>query len=96
MSEANDLALAFDGARLADSLPYIVAEYVKQEEAAITRMDRLLQDQKLTPEVAQMGWIELIQARRMRRRLEQKVRIGISAGTRQQQVLDGTAEPPLP
>jgi hypothetical protein len=94
MSEELDMAAVVDGARLADSLPYIEAEYQKMEEACIVRMDRLLSDGKLSPELAQMAWIELIAARRMRRRLSQKVRIGISAGTKLAGVL--APEPPLP
>lgn len=94
MSEAQDLSSMLDGAHLANALPYIVAEYKKQEDAAIARVDRLLSDGKLTPDIAQMAWIELIGARRMRRRLEQKVRMGVSAGERQTVLLNG--EPPLP
>lgn len=94
MSEMSDLGDALDGARLAGALPYIVAEYEKQEAAAISRVDRLLHDGKLTPEIAQLAWIELIAARRMRRRLEQKVRAGISQGETLTPIFNG--DPPLP
>lgn len=93
-TEAHDLSAVVEGARLAGVLPYIVAEYEKQEQAIITRMGNLLTDGKLTPEAAQIGWIELLQARQTKRRLEQKVRVGVAVGERNSGILSG--EPPLP
>lgn len=94
MSESNDLASMMDGARLAGVLPYVEEQLDKQIEACIVRMDRMLTEGKLTPELAQMAWIELLSYRRITRRLSQKVRIGVAAGSRQSAVLNG--EPPLP
>lgn len=94
MSEALDLASAMDGARLSGMLPYLTAELKRMEEGVITRLDLLMRDQKLTPDLAQMAAIELLGYRRLSRRFEQKVRAGISAGQRQAPLLNG--EPPLP
>lgn len=94
MSEALDIAAAMDGAHLAGMLPYLVAELKKMEEGVIVRLDNLMRDQKLTPELAQMAAIELLGYRRLSRRFDQKVRIGISAGQRVAPILNG--EPPLP
>lgn len=94
MNEALALSQAIDGARLAGMLPYLEAELLAMEAACVTRMDRMMQDGKLTPELSQMAWIELIGYRRLRRRLQQKVRIGTSIGEKNSAILSG--EPPLP
>lgn len=94
MNEAADIAAALDSARLAGMLPYLQAELRKMEEACMVRMDQLMLNGKLTPDLAQMAWIELIGYRRLRRRLEQKVRIGEAVGNKVAPVLNG--EPPLP
>lgn len=94
MNQPNDLALMMDGAKLSGMLPYLEEQLSKQIEGCITRIDRLLTDGKLTPDLAQMAWIELLSYRRLSRRFSQKVRIGVAAGERQTQALNG--EPPLP
>lgn len=94
MTQTSDMAALVDGARLAGVLPYVEEQLDKQIEACITRMDRMLSEGKLTPELAQMAWIELLSYRRLTRRLTQKVRIGVAAGERQAAVLNG--DPPLP
>ncbi len=94
MSEASDLATALDGARLHGMMPYLEAELRKMEEACLVRMDGLMTQGKLTPELAQMAWIELIGYRRLRRRFAQKVAMGISIGQNTAPTFNG--EPPLP
>lgn len=94
MTEATDLASMVTGARLSGMMPYLEEQLEKQIDGCIARMDRLLTDGKLTPELAQMAWIELLSYRRLNRNLKQKVLIGVSAAERQQTVLNG--EPPLP
>jgi hypothetical protein len=94
MTQELDLAAIVDGARLAGVLPYVEAELQKGIDACIVRMDQMLSDGKLTPELAQMAWIELLSYRRRMRRLTQKVRIGVASGERQAALLTG--EPPLP
>lgn len=89
INEVADLAQAIDGAHLSGMMPYLEAELRKMEEACVVRMDQLMVSGRLTPELAQIAWIELIGYRRLRRRLTQKVAIGVAAGTRQQTILNG-------
>lgn len=94
MTEDTDLASMMTGARLSGMMPYLTEQLEKQIDGCIARMDRLLTDGKLTPELAQMAWIELLSYRRLNRNLSQKVLIGLSAAERVTTVLNG--EPPLP
>ena len=93
MIDPTDLGVIRDGARLAGFLPYLQDELIKMEEAAVVRIDQLMTQGKLTPELSQMAWIELLSYRRLRRRLEQRVRIGVSVGERNAPFM---SEPPLP
>lgn len=87
-SEELDLGFAIDGARLAGSLPYIEASLDKAMQAVTTRMDVAFTQNTLTPEMAFAAWIELLSYRRLLRRLQQQVRIGVAAGQRQKELLN--------
>lgn len=93
-NEALELYQAIDGARLASMLPYLEAELTKMEAACVVRMDALMQQGKLSPELAQMGWIEMLGYRRLKRRFQTQVRVGVSLGEKNAQTLSG--EPRLP
>lgn len=94
MTDASDIGTMLDGVRLAGVLPYVEEQLAKQMDGCIARMDRLLTEGKLTPEMSQMAWIELLAYRRLSRNLSQKVRIGLAAGEKVAPLLNG--EPPLP
>lgn len=93
MTEAQDLAAVIDGARLANSLPYISAELDKAMAVVVTRVENDYNNGRLTPELAMATWVELISYRRLLRRFQQKVQVGIASGQRQAAVLDNL---PLP
>lgn len=68
------------GAEIANAIPAIRTEIEALQKQIITSVMLLVNDNKLTPEVAQQKWMEYIGAARTLQRLEQKVRIGVSAG----------------
>lgn len=94
MNEVLELAQALNGARIGEMLPYLTQELDRMGDACVVRVDNLLRDGKLTPDLAQMAWIEMLGYRRLKRRLEQQVRLGTSMGEKHTALLSG--EPPLP
>lgn len=88
MGEVEDLGKVVDGARLAGALPYIETELQGMEEALISKVLIEVGKNALTPELAYAAWLELASYRALARRLRTKVKIGVSAGERQSQVLN--------
>lgn len=89
-----EMAAIAEGARLAGILPTIQSALLKMEDACVVRMDQMMMQGKLNPDLAQMAWIELLGYRRLRRRFEQQVRVGQALGERNKDLLTGDL--PLP
>lgn len=89
-----DLGLIREGVRLQGFLPYLEDAVSKMEGQLEGRVFRLLDEGKLTPELALMAWMEKLAYRRLIRKFDQQVRIGQAVGAASAPEL--SQDPPLP
>ena len=76
----SDLSSVVNGARIANTLPYINAEIDAMKRTLMTRMFAKIRQGVLTPEAAYEGWMELFSYERLTKRFEKTVQAGVNAG----------------
>lgn len=95
MPEPKDLASIQDSARLTGFLPYLDNELRRMEEVLDTKIFILLDKGELTPEAAKDAWIEKRAIRRLGRRFDQRVKLGVSTGARLHEALENGYTAPI-
>lgn len=80
MLEHKDLQKISEGARLQGFEPYLKDYVEKMERTLVNKVFRALEEKTLTPEVALYAWMELLSYRRLLRKFQQQVQIGIAVG----------------
>lgn len=75
-----DLTKVRDGAIIANFLPYIEKELETIETGIRSKAYIMLGDGSMTPEAAMYFWMELYTVHRLRKRFQQHVKVGQSAG----------------
>ena len=85
-----DLSAIREGAALSGVLPYLEEALNSMEDQLEGRVFASLNEGTLTPELALYAWMEKQSYRRLMRRFNQKVQIGLSVSQENQEELDGT------
>lgn len=88
-TESEDLGAIGDGARLVGMMPYLNAELEAMERSLFTKILASIKDKTLTPDTAFAAWLEFASFRALSHRMQTRTKLGMAAGERQTQTLEG-------
>lgn len=77
----SEIEIWSEGARLSGFAPYLESYIAKAKDRIEAKALKLLEAGTLTPELALYAWMEVSIYRKVLMQFQQRVRLGISAGT---------------